>query len=59
MSAQENKMGVMPVKKLVLVMSWPIMLSMLVQALYNFVDGIFVSKASSDAFLALGFAFPA
>lgn len=55
----ENKMGVMPVKKLVLVMSWPIMLSMLVQALYNFVDGIFVSKASSGAFLALGFAFPA
>ncbi len=55
----ENKMGVMPIKKLVLVMSWPIMLSMLVQALYNFVDGIFVSKASSDAFLALGFAFPA
>lgn len=59
MNPQENKMGVMPVKKLVLVMSWPIMLSMLVQALYNFVDGIFVSKASSDAFLALGFAFPA
>lgn len=58
-SAQENKMGVMPVKKLVLVMSWPIMLSMLVQALYNFIDGVFVSKASSDAFLALGFAFPA
>lgn len=59
MEAQENKMGVMPVKKLVLVMSWPIMLSMLVQALYNFVDGIFVSKASSAAFLALGYAFPA
>lgn len=59
MNPQENKMGVMPVKKLVLVMSWPIMLSMLVQALYNFIDGIFVSKASSDAFLALGFAFPA
>lgn len=59
MSTQENKMGVMPVNQLVLAMSWPIMLSMLVQALYNFVDGIFVSKASSDAFLALGFAFPA
>lgn len=59
MSTQENKMGVMPIKKLVLTLSWPIMLSMLVQALYNFVDGIFVSKASSDAFLALGFAFPA
>ncbi len=58
-TVQENKMGVMPVKKLVITMSWPIMLSMLVQALYNFVDGIFVSKASADAFLALGYAFPA
>lgn len=56
---QENKMGVMPVKKLVVSMSWPIMLSMLVQALYNMVDGIFVSWASHKAFLALGYAFPA
>lgn len=56
---QENKMGVMPVKKLVITMSWPIMLSMLVQALYNMVDGIFVSWASDKAFLALGYAFPA
>lgn len=52
-------MGVMPVKKLVITMSWPIMLSMLVQALYNMVDGIFVSWASDKAFLALGYAFPA
>ncbi|MFG6373033.1 MAG: MATE family efflux transporter [Oscillospiraceae bacterium] len=52
-------MGVMPVKKLVVTMSWPIMLSMLVQALYNMVDGIFVSWASDKAFLALGYAFPA
>jgi len=56
---KENKMGVMPVKKLVVTMSWPIMLSMLVQALYNMVDGIFVSWASDKAFLALGYAFPA
>lgn len=49
----------MPVKKLVITMSWPIMLSMLVQALYNMVDGIFVSWASDKAFLALGYAFPA
>ena len=55
---KENKMGVMPVKKLVVTMSWPIMLSMLVQALYNMVDGIFVSWASDKAFLALGYAFP-
>lgn len=59
MSETENKMGVMPVKKLVLVMSWPMMLSMLVQALYNIVDGVFVAQyASPDAFLALGYAFP-
>lgn len=56
---KENKMGVMPVKKLVITMSWPIMLSMLVQALYNMVDGIFVSWDSDKAFLALGYAFPA
>lgn len=56
---QENKMGVMPVKRLVITMSWPIMLSMLVQALYNMVDGVFVSWASAKAFLALGYAFPA
>ena len=40
---KENKMGVMPVKKLVIDMSLPIMISMLVQALYNVVDSIFVS----------------
>lgn len=56
---QENKMGVMPVKRLVITMSWPIMLSMLVQALYNMVDGVFVSWASHEAFIALGYAFPA
>ncbi len=56
---KENKMGVMPIKKLVISMSWPIMLSMLVQALYNLVDGVFVSWASDKAFLALGYAFPA
>ena len=56
---KENKMGVMPIKKLVITMSWPIMLSMLVQALYNLVDGVFVSWSSDKAFLALGYAFPA
>lgn len=59
MNQQENKMATMPVKKLVLVMSWPIMLSMLIQALYNLVDGIFVAKIGESAFLALGYAFPA
>ena len=56
---QENKMGVMPVKKLVLNMSLPMMASMLVQALYNIVDSIFVSKLSEQALTAVSLAFPA
>lgn len=51
-------MGVMPVRPLLLQMSCPIMLSMLVQALYNLVDSIFVSRLSESAFLALSLAFP-
>ena len=43
---QENKMGVLPINKLLVNMSVPIMLSMLVQALYNVVDSIFVSRVS-------------
>jgi len=54
----ENKLGVMPVKRLLVHMSWPIMLSMFVQALYNLVDSIFVARLSEDAFLALSLAFP-
>ena len=46
---QENKMGVMPVTKLIITMSLPIMASMLVQALYNIVDSIFVAQISEDA----------
>ena len=45
----ENKMGVMPVNALLLNMSIPIMISMLVQALYNVVDSYFVSQISQDA----------
>lgn len=55
---QENKMGVMPVNKLILSMSVPIMLSMLVQALYNIVDSIFVSRISENALNAVSLAFP-
>lgn len=55
----ENKMGVMPIKKLVLTMSVPMMISMLVQALYNVVDSIFVSKVCEDALTAVSLAFPA
>lgn len=55
---QENKMGVMPVNKLLLSMAVPMMLSMLVQALYNIVDSIFVARVSEDALTAVSLAFP-
>ncbi|WP_292214818.1 MATE family efflux transporter [Butyrivibrio sp.] len=62
---KENKMGVMPVKKLIISMSLPMMISMLVQALYNIVDSIFVSQiigtspnAGQDALTAVTLAFP-
>ena len=54
----ENKMGVMPINKLLLSMSIPMMLSMLVQALYNVVDSVFVSRISEDALNAVSLAFP-
>lgn len=54
----ENKMGVMPVPKLLISMSLPMMISMLVQALYNIVDSIFVAKISEDALTAVSLAFP-
>ena len=56
--AQENKMGVMPVGKLLFTMSLPIMISMLVQALYNVVDSVFVAQISEDALNAVSLAFP-
>lgn len=54
----ENKMGVMPIGKLVLSMSVPMMLSMLVQALYNIVDSMWVSRVCEDALTAVSLAFP-
>ena len=56
---KEDKMGIMSIKKLVITMSLPIMISMLVQALYNIVDSIFVSKVCEDALTAVSLAFPA
>lgn len=53
----ENKMGVMPVNRLLLSMAIPMMISMLVQALYNVVDTIFVSSLGKDALTALSLAF--
>ena len=55
---KENKMGVMPVNKLLLSMSLPMMISMLVQALYNIVDSIFVAQISENALTAVSLAFP-
>ena len=55
---KENKMGTMPIDKLIVSMSLPIMISMLVQALYNIVDSIFVAKISEDALTAVSMAFP-
>ncbi|MEQ2442278.1 MATE family efflux transporter [Pseudoflavonifractor intestinihominis] len=55
----ENKMGTMPIRRLIIHMSWPMMLSMLVQALYNMVDSYFVSLIDDSAFVALGLAYPA
>lgn len=55
---QENKMGVMPINKLLLSMSLPMMISMLVQALYNVVDSIFVSQINEYALRAVSLAFP-
>lgn len=55
---QENKMGVMPVGRLLITMSLPIMLSMLIQALYNVVDGLFVARIGEDALAAISLSFP-
>ena len=55
---KENKMGVMPVGKLLVNMALPMIVSMLVQALYNVVDSIYVSRISESAVTALSLAFP-
>ena len=55
---RENKMGTMPENRLLLSMAVPMMISMLVQALYNIVDSIFVSRICEDALTAVSMAFP-
>ena len=57
-AVQENKMGVLPVGRLLAGMAIPMMISMLVQALYNVVDSIFVAQLSEDALNAVSLAFP-
>lgn len=56
--AHVNKMGVMPVKKLLIEMAWPAVLSMTINALYNIVDSIFVAKISEDALTAVSIVNP-
>lgn len=54
----ENKMGVMPIPKLLCSMALPMMASMLIQALYNVVDSMYVARLSEDALTAVSLAFP-
>lgn len=55
---QENKMGTMPIGRLLASMATPMMISMLVQAFYNVVDSVFVSQLGEDALNAVSLAFP-
>lgn len=56
--SKENKMGVMPIGRLLLSMALPMMAAMLIQALYNVVDSVFVSRLGEDALTAVSLAFP-
>ena len=58
LNGQENKMGVMPIGKLLANMAIPMMASMLVQGLYNVVDSIYISRVSESAVTAISLAFP-
>ncbi len=57
-AAGENKMGVMPVNRLLISMSAPMMVSMLIQALYNIVDSMYVSRINENALTAVSLIFP-
>ena len=57
-NVKENKMGTMPIPKLLFTMSLPLILSMLVQALYNIVDSVFVAQINENALTAVSLAFP-
>lgn len=57
-TSEQNIMGTKPITPLLLGMSFPIMISMLVQALYNVVDSIFVARLSDAALTAVSFAYP-
>lgn len=55
---KENKMGTLPIKRLILTVSLPMVLSMLISALYNIVDSVFVAQINEDALTAVSMAFP-
>ncbi len=55
---KENKMGVVPIPRLLFSMALPMMLSMLIQALYNVVDSIFVARINENALTAVSLVFP-
>ena len=57
-TTKENKMGTMPIGRLLISMSLPMMISMLVLSLYNIVDSMFVAQISEDALTAVSLAFP-
>ena len=59
MEEQKNKMGEKPVVSLLASMSLPMMLSMLVQSLYNIVDSMYVSWMGTEALTAVSLAYPA
>ncbi|WP_277630753.1 MATE family efflux transporter [Atopococcus tabaci] len=54
----ENKMGTLPINKLILSMSLPMMISMVIQSLYNIVDSMFVAQLGEEALTAVSLAFP-
>ncbi|WP_230974932.1 MATE family efflux transporter [Aminipila luticellarii] len=55
---EENKMGTMPIGKLMMGMAWPAMFSMMIQALYNVIDSIFVSRISEESLTAVTLVYP-
>jgi len=55
----ENKMGTMPINKLIINMSLPLITSMFVQAFYNIVDSLFVARINEEALTAVSMSFPA
>lgn len=58
MTLEENKLGVMPIKKLLFQVSFPMVISMLIQSLYNLVDSFYIGKINEAAFSAISIAFP-